>query len=110
MALMTRTLVASVGTLLLAGCATAPPEPALTAAHPASPDAAQSPLPARSPTLALGETSPPPVLEPMPAMEHGAPNPGMKDMVGMHQHGGGGMPGMRHEAPPTQPGENAAPS
>lgn len=105
-----RTLAAAaLGTLLLAGCATGPTEPPpLTADHPASPDAAEAPLPARSQALALGESPPPPMMEPMPAM--GAMNSGMNGMAGMHHHHGATMPGMGHEAPPTRPGENAAPS
>jgi hypothetical protein len=97
----------AVGTLLFAGCASAPTEPPLTAEHPASPDAPDAPLPGRSRTLAVDESPPLPALEPTPAMLHGPASSGMSGMPGMHHHSAD-TPGMKHEEPPTQPGENAA--
>jgi len=108
-----RTLIAAaLGAPLLAGCASTPTEPPLTAGHPANPDAPAAPLPARSRTLALDDSPPPAVLEPMPAMEHGGTDSGMSGMSGMSgtHHHAASMPGTQHATPATEPGENAAPS
>jgi hypothetical protein len=105
-----RTLIsAALGALLLAGCASTPAEPPLTAGHPANPDAPAAALPARSRTLALDDSPPPAVLEPMPAMEHGGTDTGMSGTSGTHHHGTS-MTEMQHATPATEPGENAAPS
>jgi hypothetical protein len=77
----------------LAGCSTAPTPPPLSAEHPASPDAVESPFPVPSRTLALDSTSFPVLAD------HAMQQPEM------HHHGD------RAATPPspaTKPGENAA--
>ncbi len=108
MAYMMRIFVAVAGASLLAGCSIPSIEPPLTANSPARPDAAETPLPVRSQTLAINDT--PAQLKTIPAIEPGGDmGADMNDMPGMHHRGGGdAMPGMKHDAPKTQPGDNAA--
>lgn len=110
-------LLSVVAVLLLGGCADTPAPP-LPPNHPANPAAAEAPLPSPSQTLAIDETAlpntgtNPAALKPeMGGMSHnmGGMQHDMKNM--QHDHDMGGMkdmPGMKHIAPPTQPGENAA--
>ena len=110
--------------LILSGCASSPPLTPIDSKHPASPDAAEAPLPAQSATLNISDERPAATTAevPAPEMKHGmsgghahgmkSMNGGMShDMSSMHQ----GMDHMHHgesaaTALTTQPGENAAPS
>jgi hypothetical protein len=68
--------------------------------HPANPAAAEAPLPPPSQTLVIaGAATPPPATDPASLMP---------EMTGMHHDHA--MPGMKHDAPATRAGENAAPS
>jgi hypothetical protein len=103
--------------LLLGGCAGMTTS-SLSADHPANPAAALAPMSPPSQTLAVNDASlADPVISPaqlkpeMGGMQHDMK--GMKDMGGMQHdmkgmHHGNEMSGMQHEAPATQPGENAA--
>jgi hypothetical protein len=97
MNLLQRTVIFVPAVFLVVGCATAPVEPDLAAGHPASPDAPESPLPARSGTLALEGAALPPAPKDDETM-------GMRH--GMHHHGDS----TGTDTPSTRPGENAAPS
>lgn len=68
---------------MVASCAAPPPMPDLPATHPASVDASEAPLSARSTVLSA---DPSPI--PAPGPHEGHSMPGM-DMPGM-KHGGGG--------------------
>jgi hypothetical protein len=106
--------------LLLAGCGSTAVPP-LPSDHPANPAAAEAPLPSPSQTLAIDETALP-HGEIIPAAlkpEMGGMRHDMGGMAGMghdmkglqHDHGMEdmkGMGGMKHVAPATHPGENAA--
>jgi hypothetical protein len=90
--MFTRTITICFAAVMLAGCTSSVRLPALSANHPASPDAPEAALPAQSPTLALTAS----------------PNPDetRHDAAEMKHD----MKHMGHPTPPTQPGENAAPS
>src|SRR5687768_948741 len=93
-------LVAAVAGMLLAGCATNPELPSLAEDHPANPQAAASPLPHPSQTLALDTSSPAPQQQPKPAMEQGG---GAKPITdpGAHHH---------HASESVRPKETATPA
>lgn len=106
-------LLATASTLLIGGCAGGTATPPLSQDHPANANAIEAPLPPPSQTLVVADSTVPPAADPaslmpdMKGMNHGSG--GMQhDMKGMqHDHA---MPGMKHDVPATQPGENAAPS
>ena len=92
---------------LLAGCAAQPNEPTFSADNPANPSAAEAPLPPESQTLAIQQNAPPSVAEQEPAKQLQPQMPQLQQGMGgmTHHHG---MAGMQHQAPSTQPGDNAA--
>src|SRR5438045_3601586 len=119
--MMMRTWTMYFGVLLLIGCAAPPAQIQLGRDHPANPSAADTPLPARSDTLAINSgalPSEPSTADMMPEMDMKSMS-GMKhdmggmqhdmskmpNMAGMHHHD---MAGMKHDVPATRPGENAA--
>src|SRR5437868_13440610 len=96
--------------LVLTGCSSSTISPALSADHPADPNAPESSPPEPSQTLAITESATTaPSDQSMPAMsgiqhmQHGM----MHDMPGMNHDPG--APG-QHSMPMIRPGENAAPS
>src|SRR5438045_1725425 len=104
---MMRTLFAAAGIALLSGCAAPTIDTNPGHNHPANPNSAEAPPPARSSTLALNPAElPPPTAEDAGlGMEHGATQHGEMPDGGMH-HGMTGMShdGMSHDMPSTRPG------
>ena len=83
---MYRFLFLSVASLLAAGCASTPSSQRVRADHPASADAASSPMPAATGTLSQTTPSGSPPSEPMkPLQADMGGMPGMAGMSGMSQ-------------------------
>jgi hypothetical protein len=79
---MQRLLILSIGVVFAAGCASTPPDATTGSDHPASANAAASPMPALSGTLAQSEPLGTPRGEASAGSNHG----GMTGMTGM-SHG-----------------------
>jgi hypothetical protein len=94
---------------LLSGCAGEAAAPRVTADHPAHPEAAASPLPAPSETLALGSTATVPASS--EASHHdGAKHVDRNDEEGPaanHDHHGQGAQRVTNASPTTRPAEGA---
>ena len=111
--MLAKALAASLGLMLLSGCAGNVVVPPLSAEHPAHPEAAQAPLPPPSQTLALGDAAPAAKTHPA-THDHGQ----AQHDHATHQHGGtaGGTAGDHAHhghaahaatAPSTQPSSHA---
>jgi hypothetical protein len=93
-------IVAALAGVLLAGCATDTNMPSLADNHPANPQAAESPLPQSSQTLALDTSS-------SPASGQNA-KPGMEQRSGNNSATNAGA--HHHASESVRPGETVAPS
>ena len=76
--MLAKTITNLTALALLSGCDCEAAAPRITADHPAHPDAAESPLPAPSATLALGSTAPVPTSSEA-AHDHGVKHVGRDD-------------------------------
>ena len=110
----TQTLTLFLGGLLISGCALPPVQTRPGPQHPASSDAAETPMPPRSETLAINDAAPARELSPadmkpemdmksMGGMKHDTTE--MPGLSGAHQHN---MNDMKHDAPATMPATTPA--